>query len=120
MLVDLPDTADVEPVFRGITDRRVFLRTGQLLPQHVPILLARSDSSGTQRCSLVNVIPMAGGIVTYGEEFAFAALSDTEHPHDTVWLYLLFNAGVVASFTGKVSAFPFPPATKARGCPRKR
>jgi hypothetical protein len=114
VVFELPDAADVEPVFRGITRGLYYKLLGRLLPQDVPIhsvLLQERDAGPISR----KTIEAGRRIFTLGNEFSFAPVVNGENPHDSVWLYLVFNAGVVASFTGVTAQLQFPPARESIG-----
>jgi len=44
---------------------------------------------------------------------------DQDNEHDAVWVYLVFNAGVVASFTGAAAHLDLPAARRAIAIPRR-
>jgi hypothetical protein len=115
-VIVLPGDEDVEPSFRGVTRGLFYKLVGRLMPQEVPVrsvLLQRDDANRlTER-----TLPLSR-IFTFDNQFSFIPVIHADNMNDSVWLYLLFNAGVVASFTGEAAKLQFPPARLAVAHPR--
>ena len=116
--IALPGDEDVGPVFRGITRGLYYKGLGRLLPQDVPIrsvLLQRDDAD-----RLTEKTIRLSRVFTYGDEFSFMPVINAETLNDSLWLYLVFNAGVVASFVGEAAQLQFTPARLAVGHPLRQ
>jgi len=115
-MIELPESEDVEAVFRGVTRGLFYKLVERLMPQEVPVrsvfLQERHATPVSER-----LFKLARGALALGNEFSFKPLMREDNPHDGFWLYLVFNAGIVASFTGDSANLQFPPARLAYGHP---
>ena len=57
--------------------------------------------------------------ITFDNQLSFVPVIHRDNMNDSVWLYLLFNAGVVGSFTGEAAQLQFTPARLAVAHPRQ-
>lgn len=116
-VIALPGAEDVEPVFRGITRGLFYKLVGRLMPQDVAVqsvLLQRDDANRlTER-----TVPLRR-VITFGNQFSFVPVIHRDKMNDSVCLYLLFNSGVVGSFTGEAAQLQFTPARLAVAHPRQ-
>ncbi len=115
-LIVLPNPADVEAVFRGVTRGLFYKAVGRLMPQNVPIRSLLLQERDAKRIS-ERMFKVTPGVLAFGNEFFFKPLMNAETQHDGFWLYLIFNAGIVASFTGDAIQRQFPPARLAYAYP---
>ncbi len=116
-VIVLPGDEDVELVFRGITRGLFYKLVGRLMPQDVPVrsvLLQKDDANRlTER-----TVPLSR-VITFDNQLSFVPVIHRDNMNDSVWLYLLFNAGVVGSFTGEAAQLQFTPARLAVAHPRQ-
>jgi len=117
-VIALPGGEDVEQVFRGITRGLFYKLLGRLMPQDVSIRSVLLQKDDADRLS-EKTITLTGAVFTFDNQFSFVPVIHAQNPHDTVWLYLVFNAGVVASFSGEAAQLQFAPARLAVAHPHR-
>jgi hypothetical protein len=116
-VIELPGDEDVEPVFRGITRGLFFKLLGRLMPQGVAVRSVLLQANDADR--LTARISKNSRVITFDNQFSFMPVIHGDNMNNSVWLYLLFNAGVVGSFTGEAAQLQFRPARLAVAHPRR-
>jgi hypothetical protein len=98
------DPEDFEPVFRKITRGLFFKHFERHLGLDIPIAVRVLDEDHARRFSQVYAKELMSPRQWLGSEFASIRGTLVENPEDGVWLFLVFGAGMVGSFTGRCAA----------------